>query len=117
MAIHQWKNHTIDISSHALAKHLWFTIHISIKVDDKELFQSPDKITIKDTVLFKVCDDSKILEGKLVTIPPSSVLRTRYKLFIEDTEIDNGKVTATNWYMLHGLLIIGTLAFFGYVYN
>ena len=114
MTIHYWNNHKIEVVAHALARYIWCVLSFNVKIDNKYLFESPKQIRIKETINFNIENDNELIECKLVSIPPSSLIYTRYKIFVDDKEIATGKTVADNWYLLYGLLalwIVGVLLY------
>jgi len=106
MTIHHWNNHKIEVKSRALPKYLWGVVSYSVKVDDKDMFQGPTIIGLKEDINFKIIENENIIEGKIKTLIPAAAIYTRYKLIVNNKEIEKRGVTADNWYMLYGLFAL-----------
>ena len=107
MITHDWNGHKIEVSSYALPKHLWMTLSLRVTVNNDKVFESTDAIEgLKSRVPFSISHDGEEVECELITGRPVSVLITRYKLLIGETELIDSKVRANNWYMLYGVFSV-----------
>ncbi|OZG69917.1 hypothetical protein BTA51_28700 [Hahella sp. CCB-MM4] len=104
--IHNWKNHKIQVFSRAVAKHLWCTVSLGVVIDGNKMYQSPDSFRIKGSIKFEIEEDGNAIQCQLISIPPSSVIYSRYKLVVGNSDIYQGGVRAENWYILYGLMTI-----------
>ncbi|MBU1426943.1 MAG: hypothetical protein KKH12_03710 [Gammaproteobacteria bacterium] len=96
---HQWENHRIEVRSHSLPKYLWNVFRFSVEVDGKDVYMGSINMRLKEVVNFKIHEAERIIEGEVQTLFPSSAIYVRYKLIINNIEIERGGVTADNWYM------------------
>jgi len=86
-----------------------------VKIDDADLYQSPNRFEgLKTTVPFKFSSKSENSEGEVISNPLSSTFFIRYKVFVNGSEIDSGRVVANNWYKFYGLLSLIMLGVFSY---
>ena len=106
MTIHHWNNHKVEVKSHTLPKFLWSVVSYSITVDDKEVFHGPTSMGIKETISFKIYENDNVFDGKIKTLVPAAAIYTRYKLIIDNEEIEKKGVTADNWYMIYGIFVL-----------
>lgn len=105
------KKHIIDdqeikVYSKGLVKHAWCTVEFIVETADGTLFRSPKQFEgLKSVVKFKLKGEEN--EYQLITKRPASLILSKYKIILNDKEIDAGTVRAENWYMLYGLLLLG----------
>ena len=69
---------------------------------------------LKTTVPFKFSSKSENSEGEVISNPLSSTFFIRYKVFVNGSEIDSGRVVADNWYKVYGLLSLIMLGVISY---
>jgi len=116
MKNHTLKDNELEVSSWAEAKHLWLTIKLAVKINGKELYQSPRRIEgLRSVVPFKINENGQTYNCELRSLAPASLLFTRYKIFIDGEEVDKGSLLTSNWYMFYGMITLGFIGlyFFG----
>lgn len=104
MTLHIWNNHKIEVKSKAIAKHLWCTINFTVKIDDEKIFESPNHLEgITSSIPFTIKNDGEEINGVVKSLFPTFAIYARYKVCINNVEINRGKVIADNWYFIYGL--------------
>jgi hypothetical protein len=117
MPTHTWKGHTIEVTSYATPRLLWFGISFSVLVDGTSSFRSPDHFEGLGTIVpFEIRDTTEARRGRVESGRPCSVLRASYRVILDEQEIGSGVVRARNWYVTYGIILAAVIVIFCLLY-
>jgi hypothetical protein len=105
----------VEVSSIAMAKHLWITIDFLVSVRGGDTFHSPKHLEgFNSVVEFNLGRNNPDSTYELRTVAPVSYTHSKYKLFKDGVEICKGTVRAKNWFMFYGLIVLFGVCVYGY---
>jgi hypothetical protein len=106
MPTHTWNEHTIEVESYTTPRCFWFGVSFSVLVDGSSNFRSPDHFEgLRTTVPFEIRDATIVRQGRVESGRPCSILRSSYRVFLDEQEIARGVVRARNWYVTYGIML------------
>jgi len=109
MSSHVWNSHVIDVRSLAVWQQLWLTVRLEVLVDGHLAGVSSHRVRVRERVSFDVGSSGNAVHGYVETGRFNSVLRTKYRVVIDDQAIGTGVVAARNWYMTYLFLGLSVL--------
>jgi len=113
MNTHNIAGREVHVWSRGVTKYLWTTVEYFVHVIDGEIFKSPDRLEgFGSIVKFKLDTNDCIYE--LRTKKPVSLIYSRYVILENGVEIARGTVTANNWYIFYGALIVAGSFLYAY---
>ena len=112
MSSHIWNSHVIDVRSLAVWRQLWLTVRLEVLVDGHLAGVSSHRVRLRERVPFEIGPNDNAAHGYVETGRFNSVLRTKYRVVLNDQAIGTGVVAARNWYMTYLFIGLSLLLIF-----